>query len=306
MKLLVANRGEIAIRIVRAAAELGIPTVAIYPADDAGSLHTGKADEAFALEGVGTAAYLDLEQIIGVARAAGCDAIHPGYGFLAENADFARRCAEEGLTYIGPKTEALELFGDKARARAAATAAGVPIVRGLDHAVSLEEAAAFFDDLGSQPGQGRAMMIKAVAAGAVVAGRGWSSVPRRLQPPMSDAAPRRRPRSVRARSMSRSSSGRRATWRCRFSVIEGDAADVRYLKNGAAKAIRTLRAADAAPTDRVIGLSPLQIQRRFTERITQAAVEKIGAGVVERLRAGVLRHNQLRRYEKEEKNARVH
>ena len=90
MKLLIANRGEIAIRITRAAAELGIPTVAVAPLDDAGSLHTGKADEAVTLEGTGTSAYLDGEQLIAVAQEHGCDAVHPGYGFLAENADFAR------------------------------------------------------------------------------------------------------------------------------------------------------------------------------------------------------------------------
>ncbi|MEE8400121.1 MAG: biotin carboxylase N-terminal domain-containing protein, partial [Desulfobacterales bacterium] len=165
MKLLVANRGEIAIRIIRAAAELSIPTVAVFPEDDAGSLHTGKAEEAVTLEGTGSAAYLDIEQIVTVAKESGCDAIHPGYGFLAENAGLARRCEEEGLTFIGPRVDTLELFGDKARARAAATAADVPIIRGLDHAVSLEEATAFFDKLGD----GRGMMIKAVAGGG---GRG--------------------------------------------------------------------------------------------------------------------------------------
>ncbi len=89
--LLIANRGEIAIRVIRAAAELGIRTVAVFSADDAHSLHTRKADEARALRGAGPAAYLDGEQIIAAARAAGCDAIHPGYGFLSENAAFARR-----------------------------------------------------------------------------------------------------------------------------------------------------------------------------------------------------------------------
>jgi acetyl/propionyl-CoA carboxylase alpha subunit/acetyl-CoA carboxylase carboxyltransferase component len=168
MKLLVANRGEIAIRLMRAAAELGIPTVAVYPEDDAGSLHTGKADEAVALSGVGTAAYLDIEQIVAVAKESGCDALHPGYGFLAENAALARRCDEAGVTYIGPSAEMLDLFGDKARARAAATAAGVPIVRGIDHAVSVAQARAFFDALHAE-GAGGSMMIKAVAGGG---GRG--------------------------------------------------------------------------------------------------------------------------------------
>ena len=171
MKLLVANRGEIAIRIMRAAAELHIPTVAVAPPDDAGALHTGKADEAVTLDGTGTAAYLDLEQLIAVARAAGCDAVHPGYGFLAENADFARRCAEEGLTFIGPRVDTVALFGDKARARVAAAAAEVPIIRGLDHAVSPAEAAAFFDALGG----GRGMILKAVGGGG---GRGSRVVER--------------------------------------------------------------------------------------------------------------------------------
>ena len=165
MKLLVANRGEIAIRVIRAAAELNIPTVAIFPKDDAGSLHTGKAEEALTLKGTGTAAYLDIEQIVAAAKKSGCDAIHPGYGFLAENASFARRCTEEGLTFIGPRVDTLELFGDKARARAAAATAGVPVIRGLDHAVSLEEATTFFHDLGD----GRGMMIKAIGGGG---GRG--------------------------------------------------------------------------------------------------------------------------------------
>ncbi|MCH7705481.1 MAG: ATP-grasp domain-containing protein [Chloroflexi bacterium] len=165
MKLLIANRGEIAIRIMRAAAELKIPTVAVYPEDDANSLHTGKAEEAILLKGVGTAAYLDIEQIIAVARESSCDAIHPGCGFLAENAGFARRCEEEGLIFVGPRVETLETFGDKARARIAAVAADVPIIHGIDHAVPLEEAIAFFDILG----EGRGMMIKAIAGGG---GRG--------------------------------------------------------------------------------------------------------------------------------------
>jgi len=165
MKILVANRGEIAIRIMRAAAELDMPTVAVFPEDDANSLHTGKADEAVVLKGFGATAYLDIEQIIAVARESNCDAIHPGCGFLAENAGFARRCEEEGLIFVGPRVETLEAFGDKANARAVAAAAGVPVLRGLDHAVSLKEARVFLDDLGD----GRAMMIKAIRGGG---GRG--------------------------------------------------------------------------------------------------------------------------------------
>src|SRR6266849_5521396 len=100
--LLIANRAEIAIRIMRAAAELGIRTVAVFSDDDARSLHTRKADEARRLNGVGAAAYLDAEQIIEVAKQAGCDEIHPGYGFLSEKADFARQCADEGIMFVGP------------------------------------------------------------------------------------------------------------------------------------------------------------------------------------------------------------
>src|SRR5262245_42687601 len=94
--LLIANRGEIAIRIARAAAEHGVRTVSVYSEDDAAALHTKKSDDARALVGSGPAAYLDAEQIVAAAREAGCDAVHPGYGFLSESAAFARRCAADG------------------------------------------------------------------------------------------------------------------------------------------------------------------------------------------------------------------
>src|SRR3982074_249504 len=101
-KLLIANRGEIAIRIARAASELGIATAAVYSADDTMSLHVRKADEAHALGRAGAAAYLDIERIVAVAIESGCDAIHPGYGFLSENVSLARRAAEAGITFVGP------------------------------------------------------------------------------------------------------------------------------------------------------------------------------------------------------------
>jgi len=167
--LLVANRGEIAIRIMRAAAELGIRTLAIYSEDDATTLHTRKADEARPLRGAGAAAYLDLEQIIAIAKAAGCDAIHPGYGFLSENAKFAHRCAEEGIRFVGPRAEILKLFGDKVQARLLAERAGVPVLPGTSGATSLKEAKEFLAALGA----GGAMMIKAVAGGG---GRGIRAV----------------------------------------------------------------------------------------------------------------------------------
>jgi len=169
MILLIANRGEIAVRIMRAASELNIPTVAVYPEDDANALHTKKADQAILLKGVGTSAYLDIEQMITVAREAHCDAIHPGYGFLSENAGFARRCEEEGIIFVGPTAENLEDFGDKARARTLAESCGVPLVNGSSGPVNLAQAQAFFESLGEDG----AVMIKAVSGGG---GRGMRQV----------------------------------------------------------------------------------------------------------------------------------
>ena len=133
-KVLVANRGEIAIRIFRACTELNIRTVAIYSREDAGSLHRYKADEAY-LVGEGKKpidAYLDIEGIIEIAKRNNVDAIHPGYGFLSENIDFAKRCEEEGIIFIGPKVEHLDIFGDKVKARNAAEKANIPIVPGKE------------------------------------------------------------------------------------------------------------------------------------------------------------------------------
>jgi acetyl/propionyl-CoA carboxylase alpha subunit/acetyl-CoA carboxylase carboxyltransferase component len=168
-KLLIANRGEIAVRIARTAAEMGVPTVAVYSQDDAASLHTRKADEAVALKGSGPSAYLDIAQVVAAAKASGCDAVHPGYGFLSENPAFARACAEAGLTFVGPTPETLELFGDKGRARGLAQQCGVPVLPGTDGATTLDQAQAFFANLG----QGAAVMVKAVAGGG---GRGMRPV----------------------------------------------------------------------------------------------------------------------------------
>lgn len=157
-KLLIANRGEIAIRIARAAADMGLPAVAVHSVDDAQSSHIRLADEVQALPGRGPSAYLDAKAVIAAAHASGCDAIHPGYGFLAERADFARACADAGLTFVGPEIVHLELFGDKLRAGDAARAAEVPVIPGLDHAVTLDEARSFFASLHGGP-----MIIKARA-----------------------------------------------------------------------------------------------------------------------------------------------
>src|SRR5258708_4515354 len=167
-KLFIANGGEIAIGMARAACELELATAAVYSADDATSLHVRKADEAHALGRAGAAAYLDIERIVAIASAAGCDAIHPGYGFLSENANLARRAAEEEITFVGPSPGALQLFGDKIAARKLAVQIGVPVIEGTTGPTSLDEALAFFETL-----DGGAMMIKAVSGGG---GRGMRAV----------------------------------------------------------------------------------------------------------------------------------
>ncbi|WP_248621140.1 pyruvate carboxylase [Enterococcus cecorum] len=165
-KVLVANRGEIAIRVFRACAELGIATVGIYAAEDEYSVHRFKADEAY-LIGEGKKpieAYLDIEGIIQAAKEAGADAIHPGYGFLSENLQFAKRCQEEGLTFIGPKLEHLDIFGDKIKAKEAAVKAGIQSIPGSDGPVdSVDEVLQFAKDYGYP------IMIKAALGGG---GRG--------------------------------------------------------------------------------------------------------------------------------------
>jgi acetyl/propionyl-CoA carboxylase alpha subunit/acetyl-CoA carboxylase carboxyltransferase component len=163
--VLIANRGEIAIRIARAASELKLKTVAVFGKDDATSLHTRATDVACELPGNGVRAYLNIAEIIKAAVDQDCEAIHPGYGFLAERADFARACVEADLKFVGPNWEHLELFGNKTRARASARAVEVPILEGLEHSVTIDEARSF---LAARP-SGEGMIIKAVAGGG---GRG--------------------------------------------------------------------------------------------------------------------------------------
>ena len=168
-RLLIANRGEIAIRIARTAADLNIASVMIYSQDDAASLHMRLGDEALALTGEGPAAYLDGPQILRLALEAGCEAIHPGYGFLSENSAFARLCNNAGVAFVGPSPEALVLFGDKVQARALAKRVGAPVLPGSIGAATLEEAERFFSGLSA----GSAVMLKAVAGGG---GRGMRAV----------------------------------------------------------------------------------------------------------------------------------
>ncbi|MES9745274.1 biotin carboxylase N-terminal domain-containing protein, partial [Priestia megaterium] len=169
-KVLVANRGEIAIRVFRACTELNIRTVAIYSKEDAGSYHRYKADEAYLVgaEKKPIDAYLDIEGIIDIAKSHDVDAIHPGYGFLSENIQFAKRCEEEGIIFIGPKSKHLDMFGDKVKARHQAIQADIPVIPGTDGPIdSIDEAKEFANQ------HGYPLMIKAALGGG---GRGMRIV----------------------------------------------------------------------------------------------------------------------------------
>ena len=169
-KVLIANRGEIAVRLVRALQDLGIASVAVHARDDAQALYARLADTAVALEASGPSAYLDIPALLAIARAQGCDAVHPGYGFLSERADFAQACADAGLTFIGPTPQQLGLFGDKAAARALAEQCDVPVMPGSSGAVTLEQAQSF---LAEQAKDGAGVMVKAIGGGG---GRGMRAV----------------------------------------------------------------------------------------------------------------------------------
>jgi acetyl-CoA carboxylase, biotin carboxylase subunit len=159
-KVLIANRGEIAVRVIRACREMGIASVAVFSDVDRGALHVSKADEAY-LIGPAPAreSYLNVAKILEVAKRCGAEAIHPGYGFLSENARFARACAEAGIKFIGPPPSAMELMGSKTRARSAMQAAGVPMVPGSARGLTLAEAEEMAASVGFP------VMIKAAAGG---------------------------------------------------------------------------------------------------------------------------------------------
>jgi acetyl/propionyl-CoA carboxylase alpha subunit/acetyl-CoA carboxylase carboxyltransferase component len=255
--VLIANRGEIAVRIARALAGLGLRSAAAYAEDDARSLHVRAADAAVALAGAGARAYLDGPAIVRAAREAGCDAVHPGYGFLSEQAGFARLCAENGLTFIGPRPEALSLFGDKARARALARDAGVPVADGTSEDTSLEEARAFFAALG-----GGAMMIKASAGGG---GRGMRLV--RSVDELDEAY-------VRCRSEAKAAFGEAAVY------VERVIAPARHIE------IQVL--GDAAGALVSLGERDCSLQRRRQKLIEIAPAPRLSDGMRRRLEAAAL------------------
>ena len=171
-KILVANRGEIAIRAMRAAFELGARTVAVFPYEDRNSMHRLKADEAYQIGEPGhpVRAYLDVAEIIRVAKQCGADAIYPGYGFLSENPDLAQAAAEAGITFIGPPTRVLEMAGNKVTAKEHAIAAGVPVLKSTPATTDIEELLRGADEIGFP------VFAKAVAGGG---GRGMRRVDRR-------------------------------------------------------------------------------------------------------------------------------
>ena len=169
-RVLVANRGEIAIRVFRACQELGIRTVAVYSEEDKNTLFRTKADESYQI-GKGktpVGAYLGIDEIIALAKAKGVDAIHPGYGFLAENVEFAKACAAAGIEFIGPTAEMMDRLGDKIKSKIVANSVGVPTIPGVEKAIETEEEALQFAESCGYP-----VMLKAAAGGG---GRGMRIV----------------------------------------------------------------------------------------------------------------------------------
>ena len=178
-RVLIANRGEIAVRVIRTLHELGIEAVAVYSTADRGALHTRLADHAVCIGPPPAAeSYLSIPSVIAAAETTGCEAIHPGYGFLAENPAFVLACADNDLVFVGPGAEVMEEMGDKVRAKAAMAAAGVPVVPGTEGVATAAEARAAADDFGYP------VLLKAAAGGGgkgmrlvQLAGRAGGDVP---------------------------------------------------------------------------------------------------------------------------------
>ena len=211
-KVLVANRAEIAVRGFRAAYELGARTVAVFPYEDRNSEHRLKADEAYAIGEPGhpVRAYLDVAEIVRVARESGADAVYPGYGFLSENPELARACAEAGIAFIGPPADVLELAGNKVRALEAARAAGIPVLPSSAPSADVDELVAAAERVGFP------LFVKAVAGGG---GRGMRRVDdaERLPPALSAAMREAKGASAIRRSSWSEPCSAHGTSRCRSS-----------------------------------------------------------------------------------------
>jgi acetyl/propionyl-CoA carboxylase alpha subunit/acetyl-CoA carboxylase carboxyltransferase component len=257
-KLLIANRGEVAVRVARAAAELGICTVAVFSEDEAAARHVALADEALPLMGQGPRAYLEAARLVAMAREAGCDAVHPGYGFLSESADFARLCEAAGLAFVGPTAETLALFGDKAQARVLAERCGVPLLPGTRGATTLEEAWAFLESLGP----GVALMVKALAGGG---GRGIRAV--------------RSPEELPA-AWERCASEARAAFGCGDLYVERMVSRARH--------IEVQVVGDAAGATAFLGDRECTLQRRYQKLVEVAPAPHVSASLRQRLMEAAL------------------
>lgn len=268
-KVMIANRGEIAVRIARALQEMGITSLAIYAQDDADAMHVSAADEAVALEASGPPAYLDGSRLLQIALAHGCDALHPGYGFLSENADFARACAQANIRFIGPTPEQLALLGDKARARALALQCGVPLMPGSQESVTLVQAQSFFAQQHAEGASG--IMIKAIGGGG---GRGMRAV---LS--AKDVAP--------------------AYERCRSEAQAAFGVDGVYVERlmTGARHIEVQVLGDGSEWPLALGERECTLQRRFQKLVEIAPSPSLSQTLRERITADALRMASEIRYE---------
>lgn len=262
-RLLVANRGEIAVRILHAAAELGWLTVAVYSEDDAGALHVRRADAARPLRGAGPAAYLDVDQLVAIARTTGCALVHPGYGFLSEQPGFARALHAAGIGFVGPSADTLALLGDKTRARSLARECDVEVLPGTFAATSLDETRSFLSSRG-------AIMLKALAGGG---GRGMRVV---HHPDALDEA------------FARCTSEAKAAFGCGDLFVEELLPLARH--------VEVQIAGDGTGAVVHLGERECTLQRRHQKLVELAPAPGLSAGVRDRLTAAALRLAATVRY----------